>query len=686
MSSTPKKKRKIRNELSKEETPTAKKVKNFQTKWLTEKEFKGWLKQVPSDNTKCECTPCKAVILAGRSELLKHASSQKHEQNVRSIQNTPAVTSYVKPDPKMPIIEAELKLSSYIAKTNVALSASDTLIPLLKKLFTDSNICQEITLGRKKCTYIIRNVLSPVITEDIIVEIGDKPFSILVDESTDVTDTKFMALLVRYVDNNLVVREHLLEMIPLHVISCTAKNLFELFKNCCVKHNLKIENIVGMACDNANVMVGAENSFFTHLKAVSENVVLLRCMCHSAALISSHACGELPRSPEELVRQIGTYTSGSAKRCETMKEIQKLFDGNVEKMLKLSNTRWLSFLNCIERILENYDILQTFFTNAMREDKLKTAESILAGLKNNCNKAYLLFLKYALKSFTTFNLLFQSKKILIGSLSEESRNLLRTICGNYMKADYICNIEKLSVTEPNYFKNLNEVYVGPECGTFLENLPAEISTEIRKSCLKFYIEAAVQIKTRLPINDGCFDELRFIEPKKLFEQSKSGSVMIPHLRSRYQNSKWFNANEAEVQLNNMLTTFKADEIRELSEYSIEDFWRKMKAKKNFNDEFIFRDITTLVEIILCYPHSNAETERVFSVMKDIKTPKRNRLSDRTLNAIMVFRCATRDTSALDIIISKKHTQRLNCKMYEKKMKKKTNKYDNDSDDYATDND
>jgi hypothetical protein len=43
--------------------------------------------------------------------------------------------------------------------------------------------------------------------------------------------------------------------------------------------------------------------------------------------------------------------------------------------------------------------------------------------------------------------------------------------------------------------------------------------------------------------------------------------------------------------------------------------------------------------ILSLPHSNAACERIFSVVNDIKTKKRNRIGETTLNALCVVRSA-----------------------------------------------
>ena len=65
------------------------------------------------------------------------------------------------------------------------------------------------------------------------------------------------------------------------------------------------------------------------------------------------------------------------------------------------------------RILENWDALKNYFILAVVEDKLKSAEIILENLNDNTIKLYLLFLKYSLNYFNSFNALFQSRNILV---------------------------------------------------------------------------------------------------------------------------------------------------------------------------------------------------------------------------------------------------------------------------------
>lgn len=57
-------------------------------------------------------------------------------------------------------------------------------------------------LHRTKCSKFILNVLSPAIVEDLVKDIGDIWYSLIVDESTDVSVNKYMAYCIRYLSKS----------------------------------------------------------------------------------------------------------------------------------------------------------------------------------------------------------------------------------------------------------------------------------------------------------------------------------------------------------------------------------------------------------------------------------------------------------------------------------------------------
>ena len=61
--------------------------------------------------------------------------------------------------------------------------------------------------------------------------------------------------------------------------------------------------------------------------------------------------------------------------------------------------------------------------------------------------------------------------------------------------------------------------------------------------------------------------------------------------------------------------------------------------KDVNDEPVFKNLVALAKLVFTLPHSNAETERIFSFLTDTKTKKRNKMGPELLDAILVTKSA-----------------------------------------------
>lgn len=112
--------------------------------------------------------------------------------------STPSVSTFIKaPDTHNDKVKSlEIAISTFFAEHNVAFQNVGHLTELLKKYIPDSNIVKDASLHRTKCTEIIKNVLCKVETEELIEILHKQKFSILLDESTDISDTKLLCLLV----------------------------------------------------------------------------------------------------------------------------------------------------------------------------------------------------------------------------------------------------------------------------------------------------------------------------------------------------------------------------------------------------------------------------------------------------------------------------------------------------------
>jgi hypothetical protein len=442
-------------------------------------------------------------------------------------------------------------------------------------------------------------------------------------------------LKVRYLSNGEV-KTRLLELLEIDAKDCSAEQLYKEFKECLSKKGLDLINIVGVASDGAAVMVGKNNSFFSRLKQEVPHVILVKCICHTSAIISSKACAELPRTPEDMVRNIATYISGSVKRCAELLEFQEYFNGAKKKILKVTSTRWLSLHMCVERILENWDVLFHFFQLAAVEDHLKSAANILEEMRNPLNKAYLLFLSFVLNYFSKFNALFQGRNLLIQELYQKSVCILSQILQNYVKPHLLNNVIGLNPKHPTNFLPLEEINLGYKCNLYItENLPLDLQKEFKKSACSFTL--SLQKKCRKGFQwKVFFKELQLLNPKFALDKNNNNiHKAFPNVCGQYETH--VDINQLQFEWQSLPFAFSEHELNVLKEYGAEQFWAFVHNCKDGSDDLKFPQLTVLTKILLVMPHSNAECERIFSIVTDCKPKKRNRLGAQTLNAMAVYR-------------------------------------------------
>lgn len=89
-------------------------------------------------------------------------------------------------------------------------------------------------------------------------------------------------------------------------------------------------------------MMGQKSSVRTRFQELNPDIITLGCICHSLHLCSSKATIKLPKSVEEFVRNLYNHFANSPKRTNNLEEYQKFLDLKPYKMLRPSQTRWLS--------------------------------------------------------------------------------------------------------------------------------------------------------------------------------------------------------------------------------------------------------------------------------------------------------------------------------------------------------
>nr|CAH7755294.1 unnamed protein product [Callosobruchus chinensis] len=70
------------------------------------------------------------------------------------------------------------------------------------------------------------------------------------------------------------------------------------------------------------------------------------------------------------------------------------------------------------------------------------------------------------------------------------------------------------------------------------------------------------------------------------------------------------------------------------EEELDLFYCKLGQTKNFEDNYLYKDLSEFALCVLSLPHSSASCERQFSKVNLIKTKNRNKIITDTLNGIM----------------------------------------------------
>ena len=141
-----------------------------------------------------------------KCDLLRHKQTKKHESNVATAKKSTKVTQFFSKANETDmhfskkVATAELQLAGFIVEHELPFAAANHLVEIVKKIGQlHLSVQKGITMKRTKATYTI---VEGIGREDIIDVLKNQTFSILLDESTDVSVIQMLALVVRYVNAN----------------------------------------------------------------------------------------------------------------------------------------------------------------------------------------------------------------------------------------------------------------------------------------------------------------------------------------------------------------------------------------------------------------------------------------------------------------------------------------------------
>ena len=94
----------------------------------------------------------------------------------------------------------------------------------------------------------------------------------------------------------------------------------------------------------------------------------------------------------------------------------------------------------------------------------------------------------------------------------------------------------------------------------------------------------------------------------------------------------------------------SDKLLDKGQTPVDTFWGTLDKEK-IDGQPRFQVLPKFMKFLLCMPHSNADTERIFSCVSHIKTPHRSSLCNSTLSSLLVVKRNT-DSCCYQVQFSK----------------------------------
>ncbi|KAL6459468.1 hypothetical protein MHYP_G00329400 [Metynnis hypsauchen] len=504
----------------------------------------------------CKICSCDfSVSHGGRNDVRQHEQSAKHKRGLKAQKYAQEMSPFVARNTTEAdkVINAEVKMAMLCAKNNVAFTFCDDFNKCVAEIFPDSAITRKYSAGKTKATQLIKGAIAAELDDELAKTCRSQPFSLMCDESNNrKTDKQFVILARLYDEATLQVTTRFMEMPVCNVGN--AENLYEKLSEALRKRGIPWENLIAFNSDNASVMKGRYNSVISRLKTSQPHVQDLGCICHLVQLATG--CGiKAAQVPVEDIL-VGIYTH---------------FDKSHEE---------------VERSAEVRDL-----ASHLRDPVVKT---------------YFMFLSSALKPLSDFNIAFQSEGVQIHRLEEEMCRLIKRILGCLIPARAIVGgpLREVEYGEGHQLAD-EELFIGADTKAFMKStaLPVSAEKKIFQSVRRFYEAVLQKMFSSFPLDHPLLKDMKVLDPAARLNITPGTVERLGALFPQLHLS--------EDRLREELIDYQVIDSKQLpQEDKIDRYWGLVEKDVRFSE------LPRLMKALLCIPHSNASSERVFSMVTD----------------------------------------------------------------------
>ena len=536
-------------------------------------------------------------------------------------------------------------------------------IQLLKFLsIEDSELFEWIKKKSNKYTSPdIQNELIRLMATSILRDLskllqGSQFLSVMIDETTDVTNQEQVTIVMRRIDQCLEVHE---EFLGLYSVPCIdAATLFSVIQDVMLRLNIPMNKLRGQCFDGCSTMSGSRSGVAKRVQEVESRAVFTHCYSHSLNLAVSDSCkkSQFMKSALEVTHEITKLIKLSPRRDSVFKELKADADSSEEghscSVKLLCPTRWtvradalLSVLNNYKTIIETWDIVIDIARDTETKARIQGVHS----------------------QMETFNFLFGA--FLGEMILRHTDNLSKTL------QNQSCSAAEGQLIADMVVRTLSTLRSDESFDMFWSKLIS------KAELLDIQPELPRRRKRPATYEEGLAESEFHDNPKTFSRQHYFEGIDLAFtcIKDRFRQPGYevYSRLETllvgaaiggniEADLNFVCDFYKDDLEKDILEAQLVtfrlEFQRTNPSEKKPNifeikkflcsltngQQALLSQVCVILKLILIMPATNATSERSFSALRRLKTYLRNTMTQQRLNNVMMLHVHKELTDEIDL--------------------------------------
>lgn len=457
-------------------------------------------------------------------------------------------------------------------------------------------------------------------------------FSLVADETTDISNVEQLSVCVRYVKNNLI-NEHFLQFIPIENTSAEniSNNLITFLKSI----GMNMENLCGQGYDGASAMGGKISGVQARIREVYPAALYVHCASHSLNLAISKSC-EVPdiRNTLGIIEKCYAFMNTPKREAVLLRMIDETVPTSKRTGLKqMCPTRWVEKHESVSVMCELYHPL----IEALQEISIWPDSSTSSEARSLCNNitnpAFYLNLLIIEKVFS-FSLplcrILQTPDIDLSEAVNLSNNVLAELKNLRQNSDTIFDL---------IFNRVESILREIFQEEIKIKLPRITKKQIYRSNVKVNSpKEYYKITTFLPFLDHFIINIqeRFVNHRNIIDlfsrcllSTNASENDFLKLLKLYQNTNFIKESRESVLTAELKLWHRSIETRQAN------FKNAIDAFTSCN-QIIYPNINVLLKIFCTLPVTSCTSERSFSTLRRLLTYLRNTTGTTRLNGLALL--------------------------------------------------